>query len=242
MSQEALIWLNGLPKGEVRLKPTARRLLECLALHHRHETGCYISQARLANEAVVSRGTVNNCLNILEREGLIARERRGSPARGVMQTTRYHFPFEPSFERFKRPQAVLGGACHVGRVMKTSDGAAFVPPTVQELDASFRNQTERKEIFHPDQFVAHCLDACGPGLCTASRRMITDTNDLVIGWLKAGYSLQKDILPTLRKRTSRPRTKEIRTWAYFTKAIAEAHYRRTLTARGGIETKMGGKG
>src|SRR5690606_2753787 len=92
-SQEALVWLNGLPKGEVRLKPTARRLLECLALHHRHETGCYISQARLANEAVVSRGTVNNCLNILEREGLIARERRGSPARGVMQTTRYHFPF-----------------------------------------------------------------------------------------------------------------------------------------------------
>ncbi|WP_353057796.1 helix-turn-helix domain-containing protein [Devosia sp. YIM 151766] len=107
MSQEALIWLNGLPKGEVRLKPTARRLLECLALHHRHETGCYISQARLANEAVVSRGTVNNCLNILEREGLIARERRGSPARGVMQTTRYHFPFEcqsaPNFDPLSAP-------------------------------------------------------------------------------------------------------------------------------------------
>lgn len=61
--------------------------------------------------------------------------------------------------------------------------------------------------------------------------MIRATNHVIIAWLKAGYSLQMDILPTLRKRTRRLRAKRITTWAYFTKAIAEAHHLRMLSVR-----------
>ncbi|MEQ8165137.1 MAG: helix-turn-helix domain-containing protein, partial [Alphaproteobacteria bacterium] len=133
MSKEALNWLNGLNKTDVRLKPTAWRLLECLAMHHRPETGCYISQARLADEANISRGTVNNHLAILERHGFIARERRGSSVRGVLQSTHYHLPFQPSFDRFKLPPSAVEALAGIA----APPSAIFAPPTVQELDASF---------------------------------------------------------------------------------------------------------
>lgn len=241
MSKEALSWLNGLNKADIRIKPTAWRILECLALYHRHDAGCYISQARVADESNVSRSTVNTHLAILERHGLIARERRGIPGRGVRQTTLYHFPFEPTFHRFMHPAAVDGPPIDFTGKAKGSVGAAFVPATVQELDASFTDHTYNREVFHPDQIVGHCLEACGPGLCRQSRQMIRATNHVVIAWLKTGYSLEKDILPILRQRTRRVRARRITTWSYFTKAISEAHHRRVISVFDEINDAMEGE-
>jgi hypothetical protein len=56
------------------------------------------------------------------------------------------------------------------------------------------------------------------------------TRPVIAEWLAAGYDLAADILPTLAERTSQTRADPIRTWAYFTKAIAKRHAQRLALA------------
>ncbi|OIQ67523.1 hypothetical protein GALL_508960 [mine drainage metagenome] len=82
---------------------------------------------------------------------------------------------------------------------------------------------------------ATCLGVCGEGLGSAARAAITATRPVIEGWLATGYDLAADILPMITERTRRPRTDPIRTWDYFTPAIARHHARRTAQAtRSGI--------
>jgi hypothetical protein len=53
---------------------------------------------------------------------------------------------------------------------------------------------------------------------------------VIADWLADGYDLAADILPTLADRTSQKRDDPIRTWAYFTKAIAKRHAQRLALA------------
>jgi hypothetical protein len=79
---------------------------------------------------------------------------------------------------------------------------------------------------------AACLAACGPGLNASARIAIVTTRPVIADWLAEGYDLATDILPTLAERTKHQRTDPIRTWAYFTKAIAKRHtLRLALAAR-----------
>ena len=71
-----------------------------------------------------------------------------------------------------------------------------------------------------------CLAACGEGLCAEARAVIQATAPVIDGWLQAGYDLDADILPVLQARTLRKRADPIRTWAYFTPAIAKRHAQR----------------
>ena len=75
-----------------------------------------------------------------------------------------------------------------------------------------------------------CLAACGEGLCVEARAVIQVTAPVIDGWLAAGYDLDTDILPVLKARTLRKRDDPIRTWAYFTPAIARRHAQRTALA------------
>ena len=49
------------------------------------------------------------------------------------------------------------------------------------------------------------------------------TRSVIEGWLTKGYDLSVDILPTLAERTKRKRSDPIRTWDYFSPAIAKRH-------------------
>ena len=75
-----------------------------------------------------------------------------------------------------------------------------------------------------------CLAACGEGLCVEARAVIQAPAPVIDGWLAAGYDLDADILPVLKVRTLRKRDDPIRTWAYFTTAIAKRHTQRTAQA------------
>ena len=66
-----------------------------------------------------------------------------------------------------------------------------------------------------------CLAACGEGLSEGARIAIATTRPVIEGWLATGYDLTADILPTLAERTKHKRADPIRTWAYFTKAVAK---------------------
>ncbi len=71
------------------------------------------------------------------------------------------------------------------------------------------------------------------GALPASRSQIVGTGSVITGWLAAGYDLGADILPTLAERTVSVRISPIRTWDYFTAAIAERHARRVAHEAGG---------
>ena len=77
---------------------------------------------------------------------------------------------------------------------------------------------------------AACLAACGEGLNPTARKAITATRSVIDAWLGAGYDLATDILPTLAERTNHKRADPIRTWGYFTTAIAKRHAHRTAPA------------
>ena len=85
---------------------------------------------------------------------------------------------------------------------------------------------------------AACLAACGPGLSASARIAIVTTRPVIAEWLAEGYDLTADILPTLTERTSQTRADPIRTWAYFTKAIAKRHAQRIALA---ARTKSAGE-
>ena len=60
--------------------------------------------------------------------------------------------------------------------------------------------------------------------------MIQATAPVIDHWLAAGYDLDADILPVLQARTLRKRDDPIRTWAYFTPAVAKRHSQRVALA------------
>jgi len=70
---------------------------------------------------------------------------------------------------------------------------------------------------------AACLAVCGEGLCAEARAVIQATAPVIDGWLAAGHDLDADILPELPARTLRKRDDPIRTWAYFTPAVAKRY-------------------
>ena len=96
---------------------------------------------------------------------------------------------------------------------------------VRKKETTTARNTHAKEA--PD---TTCLAACGEGLCAEARAVIQATAPVIDGWLQAGYDLDADILPVLQARTQRKRADPIRTWAYFTPAVAKRHAQRVALA------------
>lgn len=67
-------------------------------------------------------------------------------------------------------------------------------------------------------------------MAPAARAAITATTATIGAWLKSGYDLELDALPVIAERTAKPRGSPIRTWEYFSQAIAARHARRVAQA------------
>ena len=90
MSHDATNWAI-----KVRgLKPAAKIVLWHLADYYNPEHGCFPSQGRLADDCEMSRASVNVQLNILERGGILKREKRIDPFSKQQKTTFYVLNFE----------------------------------------------------------------------------------------------------------------------------------------------------
>ena len=76
----------------------------------------------------------------------------------------------------------------------------------------------------------------------AARAEIIATGAVIAGWIASGYDLAADILPTLADRTRPTRASPIRTWDYFTPAIAQRHARRIARAEAGQRAGEAGAG
>lgn len=234
------------------LAPATKLVLWHLCDRHNPDYGCFPSQDQLAADAEISRASLNVHLNKLEQAGLIRRERRHSEGAHRRQSTRYFLAFEPEFSA----QAELPFAaenrpdpCPESRHGNGQKPCPdFAKSHVQNLDTNLVSKEPvittagdagatregRADDDGPDLDAAEaaCLAASGEGLAPAARAAITATTATIGAWLKAGYDLELDVLPVVAERTAKPRGSPIRTWDYFSQAIAARHVRRVAqTAR-----------
>ncbi|WP_295045126.1 helix-turn-helix domain-containing protein [uncultured Paracoccus sp.] len=93
MSHEATCWAV----KQRGLKPAAKVILWHLADRHNPDFGCFPSQARLADDAEVSRASLNTHLAELETRGLIRRVQTFDASTKRQKNTRYILGFEADF-------------------------------------------------------------------------------------------------------------------------------------------------
>ena len=207
------------------LMPATKLVLWHLCDRHNPDFGCFPSQDQLATDVEISRSSLNTHLEKLESAGLIRRHRRVDEVTRKQKSTRYILGFEDDFGREPCPDSGHGNG--------QKPCPDFGESRVQNLDTNLVREpvttTAREADIVGDAEVA-CLAACGEGLSLASRTAITATRQVIADWQAKGFDLAADILPTLTERTKRKRADPIRTWEYFTPAIAARHVRRLAQA------------
>ena len=233
------------------LHPAAKLVLWHLCNRHTPGSGCFPSQDQLTADTEISRASLNIQLRRLEDAGLIRRQRR--PGRGPTpwKSTRYILGFEADLPQKPSPDSGRQSgqkpstnlAQTPAKPCPDSDQKPQKPcPDLEQshlriLDTNLvrKKETTTARDTHASTHAREapetvCLAACGEGLCLEARSVIQATAPVIDGWLAAGYDLDADILPVLKARTLRKRDDPIRTWAYFTPAIAKRHTQRLALA------------
>ena len=236
------------------LAPATKLVLWHLCDRHNPDYGCFPSQDQLAADAEISRASLNVHLDKLEQAGLIRRERRHSEGAHRRQSTRYFLAFEPEFSA--QAELPLAAENRPDPCPESRHGNGqkpcpdFAKSHVQNLDTNLVSKEPvittardagatregRPEVSADDDgpdldaAEAACLAACGEGMTPAARAAITATTATIGAWLKAGYDLELDVLPVITERTGKPRGSPIRTWDYFSQAIAARHAKRIAQA------------
>jgi DNA-binding transcriptional ArsR family regulator len=90
------------------LKPAAKIVLWHLCDCHNPRMGCFPGQEYLASVCEMSRSSVNNHLNTLEKAGLIKRIINIDPETKKQLPTEYKFPFQPEFGDLLAGQKIEG--------------------------------------------------------------------------------------------------------------------------------------
>ena len=207
------------------LNPVTKLVLWHLCDRHNPDFGCFPSQDQLAADVEISRASLNVHLEKLQAAGLIRRERRVDEATHRQKSTRYILGFEDDFHAGPCPESGHGNG--------QKPCPDFAKSRVQNLDTNLVREpvtTTARDAGASGDLEAACLAACGPGLSEAARAEITATGSVIAGWIAAGFDLDADILHVLADRTRQTRDSPIRTWDYFTPAIAQRHARRIARA------------
>lgn len=220
------------------LAPATKLVLWHLCDRHNPDYGCFPSQDQLAADAEISRASLNTHLDKLEQAGLIRRERRLDDDTKRQRTTRYYLGFEEDFALKPCPDSGHGSGAEPcpnlakSRVQNLDTNPLSKEPEITTArDAGATREGPADDEGHDlDAAEAACLAACGEGMAPAARAAITATTATIGAWLKAGYDLELDVLPVIAERTAKARGSPIRTWEYFSQAIAARHARRIALA------------
>ncbi|WP_435257262.1 helix-turn-helix domain-containing protein [Thioclava sp. FR2] len=220
------------------LAPATKLVLWHLCDRHNPDYGCFPSQDQLAADAEISRASLNTHLDKLEQAGLIRRERRLAEDTKRQRTTRYFLGFEEDFAQKPCPESGHGSTPEPcpdfakSRVQNLDTNPVSKEPVITTARDAGATREGRADDEGPDLDAAEaaCLAACGEGMAPAARAAITATTATIGAWLKAGCDLELDVLPVITERTAKPRGSPIRTWDYFSQAIAARHAKRTALA------------
>ena len=220
------------------LAPATKLVLWHLCDRHNPDYGCFPSQDQLAADAEISRASLNTHLDKLERAGLIRRERRLDDDTKRQRTTRYFLGFEEEFAPKPCPDSGHGSTPEPcpdlakSRVQNLDTNLVSKEPVITAARDAGATREGRADDDGPDLDAAEaaCLAACGEGMAPAARAATNATTATIGAWLKAGYDLDLDVLPVITERTAKPRSSPIRTWDYFSQAIAARHAKRIAPA------------
>lgn len=246
MSHKANYWLASLSAEQV--KAGAFRVLFHLCDHHNDDRdplrACFPSQDTLREKTGLSNGALNAALNAMEEDGLIQRRRSTIPG---TRTPRTYYILGCDFHLLPEQTPETGVCSNSGlpESENSTDSGGPEPDTEQTpvfgrtnsggpesiLKGTITTTTDRPA--ETEVLALRCLSVCGPGLSDESRRVIRETDAVLIGWIEAGADLERDVLPVLQGRTAsaRPDT-VIRTWDYFTAAIRRQTSRRLREGQG----------
>lgn len=220
------------------LAPATKLVLWHLCDRHNPDYGCFPSQDQLAADAEISRASLNTHLDKLEQAGLIRRERRLDDDTKRQRTTRYFLGFEEEFAPKPCQDSGHGSTPEPcpdfakSRVQNLDTNPVSKEPvitTARDAGATREGRAEASIQHHDldlDAAEAACLAACGEGMTPAAKAAITGTTTTIGAWLAAGYVLELDVLPVITERTAKSRGSPIRTWEYFSQAIAARHAKR----------------
>jgi hypothetical protein len=220
------------------LAPATKLVLWHLCDQHNPDYGCFPSQDQLAADAEISRASLNTHLDKLEQAGLIRRERRLDDDTKRQRTSRYFLGFEEEFAPKPCPESGHGSTPEPcpdfakSRVQNRDTNPVSKEPVTTTARDAGATREGRADDDGPDLDAAEaaCLAACGEGMAAAARAALTGTTATIGAWLKAGYDLELDVLPVITERTAKPRGSPIRTWEYFSQAIAARHAKRIAQA------------
>ena len=187
-------------------------------------SGIWTSKANIARDLELSRRAVQLAIQELIRDGLVTETGQRDCKHGF--TVEYSIVIEavdnlPSTRELRSPRE---SDARVTREPGSHDPVNQIHPNHPYKDTT-TPPAEDAAVDNSDP-QARCLAVAGPGLCPASRAAITETAEVIEGWLREGIDLEADILPVIRARTPTIRISPIRTWAYFTDAVRAAHRQR----------------
>ena len=250
MSEQATDWAI----RQRGLLPAAKLVLWHLCDRHTPGSGCFPSQDHLIAAAEISSASLNTQLRRLGDAGLIRRQRRPGQGPGQWKSTRYILGFEADFAQKsgrvfgqrngqkptpdlaqspakpcldfdqKHPKPCPDSEQSQLRILDTNLVRKKLLPRLARTRARMTHTRGRPLKPPASQPAARAL-ASRQGGCDRGNRA---GNRWLAG--RAEYDLHADILPVLQALTLRKHDSPIRTWAYFTAAIAKRHAQRTAHA------------
>jgi len=144
MSHEATNWAIKV-KG---LRPIAKIVLWHLADCHNPTMGCFPTQDYLAQQAEISRASVNRVLDELEVAGIIRREQQHDSRTKQQRATRYHLGFEEGFEPLDivaRVSSSDTAPCLNSDESRVSETAKAVSHSSETRNRGTSNRTSKSE-------------------------------------------------------------------------------------------------
>lgn len=219
MSWQALSWAGKIKVGS----PAAKSLLILLANFADEAGECYPTYDKLSEMSELSYRAVQGNIAKLESLGLIERKRDRLP-NGTLGVTRYRLCLHVlSVTTHRQEMPVAPPAADSG-----SPPADNSISHRQELPVNKEPPVEPNTTLNArarlDEIERELIAAAGPAIDPTAVSLLVLSDPLA--WLDAGADLLLDVLPTIRARCSKARPRSIRSWAYFSQAIADARDRR----------------
>lgn len=207
------------------LKPAAKLVLICLADRHNKDTGeCFPSQDRLAEDACVSRSSLNDQLNQLEALGYFTREKRIDPQTGRPLRTLYHLnigftpaPVDPDAQAEGAEIVAAEGSSEVSSMseIRTRENAATVSenqgsPCPKNADIHVRNSDN-----NPVRLTRK-INPTGAHACEPVREAAPEAEQQQVAEKKFSQGFWQDLLKALSVDLQEP-------GKWWTGPKAEAH-------------------
>jgi uncharacterized protein YdaU (DUF1376 family) len=110
------------------------------------------------------------------------------------------------------------------------------PPVTHLMESRIQESKNPSAVVAAlDGLLEALQDAAGPAIANPAACPGLLMTAPISGWIEQGYDLQKDILPAIRARSARAAPGTIRSWSYFTQAVADAKASRTAPMPKGRE-------